>query len=256
MSSATERQKMFRMLKTFPFKTDAEFLTEMAKKLKVEGNIASDETLKTEAKRYREIFSEYGYTGAYATDAVPNEAIERYNEMKERRNKNLIIAESYEFGPNKLKLDEDYTYLPDSVKSLGDLFNNYEAVCRYESAEGNFVGNCQYSRNIYYEPDIEIGDGKVVVNSSISGNTVKSSKMGSWSDSLQIYVYRDQAQTLKGTAEKVGNELRVTLKGKFTRDSTGESSWQTVGTVVIPYATAQNADATSGVSWTDITAAN
>ncbi len=235
-------------LDEFDFSDDDGFLTAEANRLKPKNNKADLDELKDAAKLARSnLFALYGYTGDPTTTAVPNEVIARYKEMKVRRNKKLVSAQSYDLGSNILKLKGDYDYFPDSVKSLGDLYNNYSGSARYE--DGNFVGVCQYSRNIYQTPDIEIGDGMVVVNDSISGNTIKTAKRGGYNISTNMFVYENFSTTLKGTANKVGDTLRVALKIK----SLNNGSWQPTGTVVIPYATAANADVTNGVEWTEVT---
>ena len=234
-------------LDEFDFSDDDGFLTAEANRLKPEYNLVDLDALKGPAKLARNLFAPYGYDGTPTTTAVPNEVIARYKEMKVRRNKKLVSAQSYDLGSNILKLKGDYDYFPDSVKSLGDLYNNYSSAARYE--DGNFVGVCQYSRNIYQTPDIEIGDGMVVVNDSISGNTIKTAKMGGYNSSAHVFVYGNFSTTLKGTAKKEGDTLRVALKIK----SLNNGSWQPTGTVVIPYATAANADVTNGVEWTEVT---
>ena len=240
-------------LDDYTFNDDAGFLTAMAKVLKpLDNQLTTEDELKDKAKTYRySAFRDYGYDDATSTRYVNDDEIKRYNEMRDRRAKALITAESYDdSNPGSIKFQSDTEYLPkNGVKTLADAYNNYSIACDFKSGDEIIVDACCYSSNIYKQADIIYSTTAYIVSgyvcSSISGNTVKISKNGALIDPSSLWFYGDvpaEAASFKGKAEDVGDTRVVTLSFKYMGQE------MDVGQVIIKYATYENRG-TSGVQW-------
>ena len=240
-------------LDDYTFNDDDGFLTAMAKVLKPLDNLLTTENaLILEAEKYRySTFRDYGYDDDTSSRGVTGDEIKRYNEMRERRAKALITAESYDdSNPGSIKFEDDTEYLPkNGVKTLADAYNNYSIACDFKSGDAIVVDACSYSSNIYKQADIiystTAGRNYGYVCSSISGNTVKISKTGSLLDPSSLWSYTDMpagVAPFKGKAEDVGDTRVVTLSTKYMGQE------MDVGQVIIKYATYENRG-TSGVQW-------
>ena len=237
-------------LDDYTFNDDDGFLTAMAKVLKpLDNQLTTEDALKNKAKTYRySAFRDYGYDDDTSSRIVTDDEIKRYNEMRDRRAKALITAESYDdSNPGSIKFQSDTEYLPkNGVKTLADAYNNYSIACDFKSGDEIIVDACCYSSNIYKQADIiystTAGRNSGYVCSSISGNTVKISKNGVYLDVSSLWSYTDMPAAFKGKAEDVGDTRVVTLSVKYMGQE------MDVGQVIIKYATYENRGA-SGVQW-------
>lgn len=229
------------------FDTDEEFVSAMAKKIKPVYNLLGEEELKVEARkrRYR-TFGAYGYTNNSSDEPVSETVIKRYNEMKKRRCRRLVSAQSYDAGDGFAKFNADDEYFPSSVKSLGAVYNNYSSRCEVYVGDESVPKAFGYSGNIYFQPDCETVLGSSgFVCSSVSGNTVKFLKSGDYSAASRMYIYgENDSKTFKGTTNRSDGSLAVHLKES---ESDGVFC-----SVIIKYASAYNNNAESGDIWTEV----